>query len=132
MWLVASLNQFGYVDMGHIVEIHGKSEEEHAELGDKIYKNPLSGWERLTNTYGNVKKKLREAQERADYEPEYSRNVEALSKVIPKDVPFADITVNLGDGWVPFHITEAAVKNLLGLLVIVAIARSESRIFTVR
>lgn len=114
--LVASLNQFGYVDMDHIVEIYGKSEEEiAAELGDKIYKNPLSGWETADEYLsGNVKKKLREAQERADYEPEYSRNVEALSKVIPKDVPFADITVNLGDGWVPFHITEAAVKNLLG------------------
>lgn len=114
--LVACLNEFGYLDMDHISKIYGKSEAEIVEeLGNKIFHDPLVGWVTADEYLsGNVKKKLREAQERAEYEPEYERNVEALSSIIPKDIPFTDISVSLGDGWVPFEITEKVVKKILG------------------
>ncbi|MGI6079329.1 MAG: DEAD/DEAH box helicase family protein, partial [Fastidiosipilaceae bacterium] len=114
--LVACLNEFGYLDMDHISKIYGKSETEIVEeLGNKIFHDPLVGWVTADEYLsGNVKKKLREAQERAEYEPEYERNVEALSSIIPKDIPFTDINVSLGDGWVPFEITEKVVKKILG------------------
>ena len=114
--LVACLNEFGYLDMDHISKIYGKSEAEIVEeLGNKIFHDPLVGWVTADEYLsGNVKKKLREAQERAEYEPEYERNVEALSSIIPKDIPFSDISVSLGDGWVPFEITEKVVKKILG------------------
>lgn len=114
--MIASINELGYVDMDHIVKIYGKPEAEViAELGDKVYHNPISGWETADEYLsGNVKKKLREVQERIEFQPEYQRNVEALSKIIPADVPLNDITVNLGDAWVPFDITEKVVKQILG------------------
>lgn len=115
--VIASINSFGYLDMDYIAEIYGKPEEEIVkELGGHIYKNPVGTWE-TSDEYlsGNVRRKLEEAEERLEYDEEYQRNVEALREVIPADLPLADITVSLGDPWLPFEVNERAVARLLGV-----------------
>jgi len=49
---------------------------------------------------GNVKLKLSEAKTAAELEPVYQRNVAALEKIIPEDVPFGKIRVKFGATWI--------------------------------
>ncbi|MBR6925549.1 MAG: DEAD/DEAH box helicase family protein, partial [Oscillospiraceae bacterium] len=49
---------------------------------------------------GNVRQKLNTAMEYAENHPEYQRNVEALTKVIPEDIKIDEITVQMGCSWI--------------------------------
>jgi len=115
--LIASINTYGRIDLDYISKIYRKDEKEVIkELGDRIYKNPTGDWE-LAEKYlsGNVRQKLKEAQQAIELDQEYQRNIEALEKVIPKDIPLIDISLHLGDEWIPIKITKEAILKLLGL-----------------
>ena len=63
--------------------------------------NPLVGWEE-TSEYlsGNVREKLRTAELYAQDNPEYQRNVAALTSVLPKKLEAGDISARIGVSWV--------------------------------
>lgn len=48
---------------------------------------------------GNVREKLKTARMAAEEDKDYLVNVEALEKVIPKDIPSSEISVRLGTAW---------------------------------
>jgi N12 class adenine-specific DNA methylase len=50
---------------------------------------------------GNVRTKLIVAEAAAKADPELAVNVEALKKVIPKDLTAGEIAVRLGATWIP-------------------------------
>ena len=110
--LVTALAERGHVDMAMMSELYGKSEDEIArELGDLIFSDPNKGWvTRDEYLSGNVKAKLAQARERAQTDPAYARNVEALEAVQPKDIEAVDISVKPGASWLPAD-TMAAFAN---------------------
>lgn len=110
--LVTALAERGHVDMAMMSELYGKSEDEIArELGDLIFSDPNKGWvTRDEYLSGNVKAKLAQARERAQTDPAFARNVEALEAVQPKDIEAVDISVKPGASWLPAD-TMAAFAN---------------------
>lgn len=102
--LTESLNRHGYVNLQTMQNLYqGKSESEIvAELGDLVFNDPIDGFT-VRDQYlsGNVKKKLAIAQEYAQQDPQYERNVRALEKVIPADIEALDIDVKIGSHWIP-------------------------------
>ena len=62
---------------------------------------------------GNVKQKLRIARNTAETHPEYQINVEALTQVIPEDIPAADISVRLGTAWIDKKYYKQFLNELL-------------------
>ena len=62
---------------------------------------------------GNVRNKLTVAELAAKNDPELAVNVEALEKVIPKDLSAAEISVRLGATWIPQEDIQRFVMELL-------------------
>ena len=62
---------------------------------------------------GNVRNKLTVAKLAAKNDPELAVNVEALKKVIPKDLSAAEISVRLGATWIPQEDIQRFVMGLL-------------------
>ena len=102
--LVASINEKGRIDLSYMAKLYGKPENQIiSELGDKVFHDPTLDEHVVTDAYlsGDVKTKLEQARQAAEKDGAYKRNVEALEKVIPADVPASDIFVKLGSTWVP-------------------------------
>ncbi|MBR1743758.1 MAG: DEAD/DEAH box helicase family protein, partial [Lachnospiraceae bacterium] len=94
------------------------------ELSGIIFLNPVRyneedlsvGWE-TSDEYlsGNVRKKLREAEEISESHPElFAGNVAALSQVQPKDLDASEIDVRLGTTWIDKEDYEEFIFELLG------------------
>lgn len=112
-----SLNTFGRLNLPHMAELTGKTEEQLvAELGDKVFVDPKDGHvpadEYLS---GNVKAKLAAAKIAAQSDPKFVRNVRALEAVQPADISPADIFVSLGSPWVTGEDYAAFAKEVLGI-----------------
>ena len=78
-----------------------------------IYENPETGrWESADHYLtGRVRGKLETAQLAADADPKYRKNVEALEKVQPDDIPPGDIAVPLGAPWVPARLLNQWIED---------------------
>ena len=101
--LTVSIGERGRVDLGYMSRLTGKPEDEViTELRGVIYKDPVQGNWQAADEYlsGNVRKKLRQAQEAAEQNPEYQGNVDALAAVIPRDLDASEIEVRLGATWI--------------------------------
>ena len=112
-----SLNLRGRVDMNYISDLTGKSESElERDLGDLIYRNPLTNLHELAEEYlsGNVREKLAQAQKAARHNPVFKRNIEALQAVQPLDLTEHDIYPHLGATWIDSEYYEDFVRHLLG------------------
>lgn len=102
--IIASIYQYGRIDVPYIADKLGKSEEEvKKEIVEKGlgYENPATMQMEVSYEYlsGNVREKLKQAEE-ANTDGKYSANVEALRKVIPMDIPSHLIEFTLGSSWV--------------------------------
>ena len=65
---------------------------------------------------GNVRKKLREAQQAvAEGQTQLQRNIDALERVKPADIPYFNIEAQMGATWVPKEYYEQFVAEQLGL-----------------
>ncbi len=113
--LAIVLGDVGYVDMARIAALYGKPEPEIVkELDDRIYLTPDGSYE-TADLYlsGNVKQKLARAEEAANENPAFSRNVQALRDVIPADIEPVDIDVKAGAPWVPAKHVADFVNDML-------------------
>lgn len=113
-------NSLAMIDTAEIAKAANTSEKEVvAELvaSNAIYRTPHGTWQ-AADVYlsGNVRRKLREA-EAAQREgvPDLARSVEALRSVVPEDVPYTSIEVNLGASWVPETDYQNFVATLLNI-----------------
>lgn len=102
--IIASIYQYGRIDVPYIADKLGKSEEDvKKEIVEKGlgYENPATMQMEVSYEYlsGNVREKLKQAEE-ANTDGKYSANVEALRKVIPMDIPSHLIEFTLGSSWV--------------------------------
>ena len=98
--LVACVNSQGQFDVNWVAERTGKTKEAIVqELGDRVYTEPDTGRVVLAEDYlsGDVRTKLETAKTAvANGETEYSRNVDALTKVLPPDVKTVDVYLPFG------------------------------------
>ncbi|CAG9260920.1 Helicase domain protein [Burkholderia diffusa] len=115
--LVVSMNETGSVDLGRMMRLTGKPEDELIrDLNGLIYLNPLGERWETSDQYltGNVKTKLLIAETAAAQNPRYLENANALRAVQPADIEPVDISIQLGSTWVPDDVVKQFVGHLLG------------------
>ena len=101
--LALSIGEKACVDMAYMSQLTGKSEEDIIdELNGVIFLDPVYGNWQTADEYlsGNVRQKLREAEQAAQDSPGYLPNVEALRQAQPKDLDASEIEVRLGATWI--------------------------------
>ena len=101
--LALSISEKACVDMEYMAQLTGKSQEELIdELNGVIFLDPVRGEWQTADEYlsGNVRQKLREAENAAVDSPGYLPNVEALRAAQPKDLDASEIEVRLGATWI--------------------------------
>ncbi len=101
--LALSIGEKARVDMGYMSQLTGKSEDDLIdELNGVIFLDPVYGDWQTADEYlsGNVRQKLREAENAAVDSPGYLPNVEALRAAQPKDLDASEIEVRLGATWI--------------------------------
>lgn len=113
---LASLNYRGRLDLDYMTEVYGKDGAALVrELGPLVYETP-DGNLVTADDYlsGDVKTKLVEAKDAARRDPRFARNVEALSKVIPRDKTPSEITIALGAPFLPAEDLQAFHREVTG------------------
>lgn len=116
--LALSIGEKARVDLPYMEQLTGKTQAELVQdLQGVIFKVPncehvsyVAADEYLS---GNVRNKLTVADLAAKNAPELAVNVEALEKVIPKDLSAAEISVRLGATWIPQEDIQRFVMELL-------------------
>ena len=108
--LALSISEKACVDMEYMAQLTGKSQDELInELNGVIFLDPVRGEWQTADEYlsGNVRQKLREAEQAAQDSPGYLPNVEALLQAQPRDLDASEIEVRLGATWIdPSYIRE--------------------------
>lgn len=115
--LVISLAEHGRVDLAYMAELVGRSQDDvihelHESVEDPlIFRDPQEDQWIAREAYlsGPVKVKLRHAIDAG-----LSKNIAALEKVQPEDIPASNIGVRLGSVWVPTDVYAAFITHLIG------------------
>ena len=116
--LTLSVAEKGKVDFDYMSKLTGMSEDElKQELVGEIFKIPHS-----ENTYqtaseylsGDIRAKLREAEEIAEYDSDFNINVNALQKAMPEPLKAGDIDVKIGATWLDPKYYDQFMYELLG------------------
>ena len=116
--LALSIGEKARVDLPYMEQLTGKTQAELVQdLQGVIFKvpncEPVSYVAADEYLSGNVRNKLTVAELDAKNDPELAVNVEALKKVIPKDLSAAEISVRLGATWIPQEDIQRFVMELL-------------------
>lgn len=116
--LAISIGEKARVDLPYMEQLTGKTQAELVQdLQGVIFKvptcEPVSYVAADEYLSGNVRNKLTVAELAAKNDPELAVNVEALKKVIPKDLSAAEISVRLGATWIPQEDIQRFVMELL-------------------
>lgn len=116
--LALSIGEKARVDLPYMEQHAGKTQAELVQdLQGVIFKvpncEPVSYVAADEYLSGNVRNKLTIAELAAKNDPELAVNVEALKKVIPKDLSAAEISVRLGATWIPQEDIQRFVMELL-------------------
>ena len=119
--LALSIGEKARIDMAYMGQLTGKDEDSlFADLQGVVFLNPDYG-EKDGEKYlpadeylsGNVRRKLAEVRTKAESEPQYQPNVEALEKVQPVDLTASEISVRLGATWLnPEYIRQFIFETL--------------------
>ncbi len=126
--LILSLNKFADINFDYIKSLYNDKPIndiiDELVRDDLIYLNPLKykkdditkGWE-IKPIYlnGNVKEKLKIAENLKNESQYFERNIEILKEVIPKDVDFADIKIDIGSDLYKTSDMQEFAKKLLNL-----------------
>lgn len=116
--LALSIGEKARVDLPYMEQLTGKTQTELVQdLQGVIFKvpncEPVSYVAADEYLSGNVRNKLTVAELAAKNDPELAVNVDALKKVIPKDLSAAEISVRLGATWIPQEDIQRFVMELL-------------------
>lgn len=122
--LALSIGEKAHVDMDYMGKLTGKDEETlFSELTGVVFLNPAytgenDGHEKYlpADEYlsGNVRQKLAVAQGKAEQDPQYQINAEALAQVQPTDLTASEISVRLGATWLDTEYVRRFIFETLG------------------
>ena len=101
--LALSISEKARVDLDYMRELTGMDEETLISgLQGVIFRDPVKDEWQTTDEYlsGNVRQKLREAEQAAKTDTAFLSNVEALRSIQPKDLEATEIEVRLGATWI--------------------------------
>ena len=114
--LISSISEKASVDLEYMSNLTGTTEEQLIkELEGSIYKDPMLDKYVTADEYlsGNIREKLKIAQEFSKNNIEYEINVKALESVKIKDLSASEISVRLGATWIPTNYIEQFMFELL-------------------
>ena len=120
--LALSIGEKAHVDMDYMGRLTGKDEETlFAELTGVVFLNPDYA-EGVNEKYlpadeylsGNVRQKWAVAQGKAEQDPQYQINAEALARVQPTDLTASEISVRLGATWLDTEYVRQFTFETLG------------------
>ena len=122
--LALSIGEKAHVDMEYMSKLTGKDEETlFSELTGVVFLNPAytgenDGHEKYlpADEYlsGNVRQKLAVAQGKAEQDPQYQTNADALAQVQPTDLTASEISVRLGATWLDTEYVRRFIFETLG------------------
>ena len=122
--LALSIGEKAHVDMDYMGRLTGKDEETlFSELTGVVFLNPAytgenDGREKYlpADEYlsGNVRQKWAVAQGKAEQDPQYQINAEALAQVQPTDLTASEISVRLGATWLDTEYVRRFIFETLG------------------
>ena len=122
--LALSIGEKAHVDMDYMGKLTGKDEETlFSELTGVVFLNPAytgenDGREKYlpADEYlsGNVRQKWAVAQGKAEQDPQYQINAEALAQVQPTDLTASEISVRLGATWLDTAYVRQFIFEMLG------------------
>ena len=122
--LALSIGEKAHVDMEYMSRLTGKDEETlFSELTGVVFLNPAytgenDGHEKYlpADEYlsGNVRQKWAVAQGKAEQDPQYQINADALAQVQPTDLTASEISVRLGATWLDTEYVRRFIFETLG------------------
>ena len=122
--LALSIGEKAHVDMDYMGRLTGKDEETlFSDLKGVIFLNPAytgesDGHEKYlpADEYlsGNVRQKWAVAQGKAEQDPQYQINADALAQVQPTDLTASEISVRLGATWLDTAYVRQFIFETLG------------------
>ncbi|MBR0092092.1 MAG: DEAD/DEAH box helicase family protein, partial [Lachnospiraceae bacterium] len=115
--LAVSLSEKARVDLEYMSQLSGKTEAEITEeLTGVIFLNPeTEKWETADEYLsGNVRNKLAIARKEAERDSAYAINIQALERVMPRDLEASEIDVRLGAPWVDKKYIEDFMRETFG------------------
>ena len=122
--LALSIGEKAHVDMEYMGKLTGKDEETlFSELTGVVFLNPAytgenDGHEKYlpADEYlsGNVRQKWAIAKAKAEQDPQYQINAEALAQVQPTDLTASEISVRLGATWLDTAYVRQFIFEMLG------------------
>ena len=122
--LALSIGEKAHVDMDYMSRLTGKDEETlFSDLKGVIFLNPAytgenDGREKYlpADEYlsGNVRQKWAVAQGKAEQDPQYQINADALAQVQPTDLTASEISVRLGATWLDTEYVRRFIFETLG------------------
>ncbi|MBE5936391.1 MAG: helicase, partial [Lachnospiraceae bacterium] len=103
--LILSISQKAEVDLDYMSEVSNIPKDKLiSDLEGAIFKVPNEDNRWVTQDEylsGNIREKLRIAEEYAKDDPSYNINVSALKEVMPEDITTSEINVRFGATWIP-------------------------------
>lgn len=115
--LTLSIAEKARVDFGYMSSLTGMTEDElKHDLTGEIFKIPHTENDYQTASEylsGDIRKKLREAEEIAEYDPDFNINVSALKQAMPEPLKAGDIDIKLGAAWLDPKYYEQFMYELL-------------------
>jgi len=114
--LAICLDTCGEVSLPEIARLLGTTEDEaRAQLGTLVFDEPYSGRLVPAAEYlsGNVRDKLRIAEQAVADDPRFAANVTELRKVIPRNLTPGEIDARLGAAWIGADHVEQFLREIL-------------------
>ena len=120
--LALSIGEKAHVDMEYMSRLTGKDEENlFSDLKGVVFLNP-NYKEGVNEKYlpadeylsGNVRQKWAIAKAKAEQDPQYQINAEALAQVQPTDLTASEISVRLGATWLDTAYVRQFIFEMLG------------------
>ncbi|HRU97737.1 MAG TPA: hypothetical protein P5092_09955 [Ruminococcus sp.] len=115
--LTLSVAEKARVDFEYMSRLTGLSEDElKHDLTGEIFKVPHTenGYQTASEYLsGDIRRKLREAEEVAEYDADFNINVSALKKAMPEPLKAGDIDIKIGAAWLDPKYYEQFMYELL-------------------
>lgn len=113
-----SLCYHGKIDIPYLAQLTNKTVEEiQKQLLDEsiAFDNPATGLWETAERYlsGNVREKLRIAQQAMETDKRFEKHVKILNDIQPKTVGIKDIHFRLGAAWIPQDIIQEFARDVL-------------------